>query len=102
LIFTPHTGQQNLTLRQDNNRLTGKTLWFSREDEQPQHHAALQMTNHNIVRLHESLKNPLQNTYKRENLEKISKKNHHDVCRKHRPLLDPGRIINFSIHKNIN
>jgi len=26
LISTPHTEQQNLTLRQDKNRLTGKTL----------------------------------------------------------------------------
>jgi len=45
-----------LTLRQDSSRLTGKTLWFSREDEQPQHHTALQMTRHNIVRPHESMK----------------------------------------------
>jgi len=47
-----------LTLRQDNSRLTGKTLWFSREDELAKHHAALQMTRHNIVRPHEYLKKP--------------------------------------------
>jgi len=53
------------------------------------------MTNHNIVRPHE----PLKNTYKRENLEKISKKNPPDVCRNHRPHLNLEELLTFSFIK---
>jgi len=58
IISTTYIERENLTLRQDNNRLTRKTLGYSKKDEWQQYHAQLQMTHHNFVRTHDSLKIP--------------------------------------------
>jgi len=46
LICTSHIGRQNLTSRQENNRLAKKTLGFSKGDEWLQKQTKLQMTYH--------------------------------------------------------
>jgi len=56
IISTSHIERQNLTLRQDNNRLTRKTLGYSKKDKWLQYQSILYMTNHNFVRTHEALK----------------------------------------------
>ncbi|NYB26453.1 MAG: hypothetical protein HVN34_09460 [Methanobacteriaceae archaeon] len=56
IISTAYIERQNLTLRQDNNRLTRKTIGYSKKDEWLQHQTTLQITNHNFIRTHESLK----------------------------------------------
>lgn len=56
IISTAYIERENLTLRQDNNRLTRKTLGYSKKDEWQQYHAQLQMTHHDFVRTHDSLK----------------------------------------------
>lgn len=55
-INTSHIERQNLTLRQENNRLTRKTLGFSKEDAWLNYQNVFYMTYYNFVRTHESLK----------------------------------------------
>jgi len=95
-ISTSHIEQENLTLRQDNNRLTRKTLGYSKKYEWLQHHATLQMTDHNFVRTHDSLKKPCKTQVKGKVWRNI-KNNPYDVCRNHRPFMDLGRITNILI-----
>jgi len=56
IISTSHIERENLTLRQDNNRLTRKTLGYSKKDKWQQYQVLFQMTHHNFVRTHDSLK----------------------------------------------
>ena len=54
--FPHHIERQNLNLRQENKRLSRKTLGFSKEDQWLQYQATLHMTSHNFTRPHFSLK----------------------------------------------
>lgn len=59
-ISTSYIERQNLTLRQENNRLTRKTLGFSKEDVWLDYQAAFYMTYYNFVRTHDALKIPME------------------------------------------
>ncbi|BDZ69346.1 hypothetical protein [Methanobacterium ferruginis] len=101
-ISTSHIERENLTLRQDNNRLTRKTLGYSKTDEWLQYHATLQMTEHNFVRTHDSLKKP----YKKQIKGKVWRKYKNQT-----PMMSAGitdhiwtlkELLTFPYHKNIN
>ncbi|BDZ68649.1 hypothetical protein [Methanobacterium ferruginis] len=101
-ISTSHIERENLTLRQDNNRLTRKTLGYSKTDEWLQYHATLQMTEHNFVRTHDSLKKP----YKKQIKGKVWRKYKNQT-----PMMSVGitdhiwtlkELLTFPYHKNIN
>jgi hypothetical protein len=87
-IFTSYIERENLTLRQDNNRLTRKTIGYSKEDEWLQYHTTLQMVDHNFVRTPDSLKEPDKKQIKGKVWRKYKKTNTNDVCRNHCPRLD--------------
>ena len=59
-INTSHIERQNLTLRQENNRLTRKTLGFSKKDAWLEYQNVFYMTYYNFVRTHDSLKIPMK------------------------------------------
>jgi hypothetical protein len=62
-ISTTFIERQNLNLRQDNKRLTQKTISYSKKDKWLQLNLNLYKTAHNFVKPHHSLK--------KENLKKI-------------------------------
>jgi len=102
LIATPYIERENLTLRQDNNRLTGKTLGYSKKDEWLQHHATLQMTDHKFIRTRDSLKKPCKTQVKGKVWRKYQKRT---------PMMSVGitdhawtleELLTFPYHKNIN
>lgn len=72
-ISTSLIERENLTLRQENKRFTRKTLGYSKEDEWPQYHLTLQMTHHNFVRTHHSLKKPEKTQIKGKTYRKYKK-----------------------------
>ena len=101
-ISTSYIERENLTLRQDNNRLTRKTLGYSKKDEWLQHHATLQMTDHNFVRTHDSLKKPCKTQVNGKVWRKYQKRT---------PMMSVGitdhiwtleELLTFPYHKNIN
>jgi len=57
-ISTSYIERQNLTLRQENNRLTRKTLGYSKNDNWLGYQAVFYMTHYNFVRTHDGLKIP--------------------------------------------
>ncbi len=59
-ISTSYIERQNLTLRQENNRLTRKTLGFSKEDAWLDYQAVFYMTHYNFARTHDALKTPME------------------------------------------
>lgn len=101
-ISTSYIERENLTLRQDNNRLTRKTIGYSKEDEWLQFHATLQMAHHNLVRTHDSLKKPDKKQIKGKVWSKYKKQT---------PMMSIGitdhiwtlkELLTFPYHKNIN
>ena len=101
-ISTSYIERENLTLRQDNNRLTRKTIGYSKEDEWLQYHATLQMADHNFVRTHDSLKKPDKKHIKGKVWRKYKKQT---------PMMSIGitdhiwtlkELLTFPYHKNIN
>ncbi len=58
-ITTSLIERQNLTLRQDNNRLRRKTIGYSKEDIWLHYQNVFYMTYFNLIRSHESLKAPV-------------------------------------------
>ena len=75
--------------------MTRKTLGYSKKDEWQQYHAQLQMTHHNFVRTHNSLKILKTQINTRQNMEKIQKTNTINVIMNNRPHMDPKRITNL-------
>ena len=69
-ISTSHIERQNLNLRQENKRLTRKTIAYSKDDEWLQHSLTLQMTAHNFARPHHALKKLNLRKIKDKSLEK--------------------------------
>lgn len=59
-ICTSYIERLNFTLRQENNRLTRKTLGFSKEDAWLDYQAIFYMTYYNFVRTHDALKIPME------------------------------------------
>jgi hypothetical protein len=56
LISTSYIERQNLTLRQDNNRVSRKTIGFSKQKERLKDAITLYLTNFNFCRKHRGLK----------------------------------------------
>jgi len=55
-ISTSYIERQNLTFRQDNNRISRKTIGFSKKDVELDHQMTLYFANFNYCRKHRSLK----------------------------------------------
>jgi IS1 family transposase len=56
MISTSYIERQNLTCRQDNNRISRKTIGFSKKTEELDHQMTLYFANFNYCRKHRSLK----------------------------------------------
>jgi hypothetical protein len=56
-ISTSYIERQNLTLRQDNNRISRKTIGFSKKTEELDNQMTLYIAYYNFCRTHRSLKN---------------------------------------------
>lgn len=66
-ISTSLLERQNLTFRQDNNRVSGKTIGFSKREERLTNHMKLYCTHFNFCREHSGLKYENERKVKRKN-----------------------------------
>ena len=92
LISTSYIERQNLTLRQDNNRISRKTIGFSKKTEELDNQMTLYITYYNFCRKHRSLK------YKED-----TGKTSYDCPAKHAGLIDRvwslEQLLTFPYHK---
>ena len=98
-ICTSYIERQNLTLRQDNNRLTRKTLGYSKDDVWLGHQTTFYMAYFNFVRTHHALRIPVKIGAKENMLKKFQKRT---------PMMSAGitdhiwalrELLRYSYHK---